>query len=430
MFNRRVGKEELAKHLLIVFFVVAGLGFLARPAAAGTITVAWDLMTEANVTGYRVYVGTSPADYSQTFDVPADKDFFIFRNAFMGVRYYFAVAAQFDNATYGPRSPEVTSVGTRTVSGSLPDGARVPDPTVASDCGADCFVVTDVARGLGEISSLAVAADGSVFAVESGRRVVRLRDGAVVTAFEAEPGTTLRDVALDRQFDTTGRVFVSLLRARDRSTGELEVLRLRYLAGALGEPSTIVTGVSVPLAAMAPLAVGDDGLVYVALPTLIARHPYSAAVLAFDQDGRVPAGQRSPIVARGLEEPADMAWDAQSRTLWLVGRDSRSNVQVLSVSRSADAGVPVSNVVSADESAAGVAVAAGAARRLLVAAGVDLIEAAPGTVDSVRISLEAYGSPVAVTAAGGARYVATRIEGVTDSYRVVKVEDGNARAAR
>jgi hypothetical protein len=426
MCNRRIWKGR-AKHLLTIVLVLAGLA-LARPVAAGTITVAWDLMTLSNVTGYRVYVGTRSQSYSQTFDVPADQAFFIFRSAFMGTRYYFAVAAQFDNATYGPRSAEVSSVGTRTVAGSLPDGARVSDSVLASDCAADCFVVTDVAGGLSEITSLAVASDGSVFAVEGGRRVVRLVGGAAVPAFEAEPGTVLRDIALDPQYDTTGRVFVSLLRATDRASGDIEVLRLRHVEGRLGEPATIVTGLSVPLGATVPFAVGDDGLVYLALPALTDRTPYSAAVLAFDQDGRVPADQRSPVVARGFDEPADMAWDAQSRSLWLVGRSGGAEGQLMSVSRTGDGGV-ASTVVAAGETATAVAVASGAARRLLVASGVDLIEAAPGTTDSTRIPLDGYGAPVAVASGAGARYVATRDEGGTGD-RVLKVEDGSARAAR
>jgi hypothetical protein len=427
MWKRHIGKEGPAKHLLIIVFVLAGLAGLARPAGAGTITVAWDLMTASNVTGYRVYVGTKPRIYSDTFDVSADTDFFIFRNAFMGVRYYFAVAAQFDNNTYGPRSLEVTSVGTRTVGGSLPNGVRVSEAGLVSECGADCFVVTDVAQGLGEISSIAVANDGRVFAVEDGRRVVVLRNGAVSTAYEASPGATLRDLALDSQFDVTGRVFVSQIRPFDRATGDLEVLRLRYLAGALGEASTIVAGPAVPLGAKAPLAVGDDATVYVALPALTARHPYSAAVLAFDQDGRSPAGLASPLVARGFDEPVDLAWDAQSRMVWLIGANAGEDVQLRSMS-AAGLSAAVSDGAGSGEIATGVAVAPGAARRLLVAAGVDLIEQVPGTADSVRISLEAYGTPVAVAAGAGARYVAARTEGA--ATRVVKVQDGGLFAVR
>jgi hypothetical protein len=39
------------------FLLTACFCVLARPASAGSITVAWDLMTDPAVTGYRVYVG-------------------------------------------------------------------------------------------------------------------------------------------------------------------------------------------------------------------------------------------------------------------------------------------------------------------------------------------------------------------------------------
>jgi hypothetical protein len=430
MGKRLVGKEGLSRHSLLVVFALIAFGLFARPAGAGTITIGWDLMPDTNVTGYRVYVGVKSGTYTETFDVSADSDFFIFRNAFMGVRYFFAVAAQFDGSRYGARSYEVSSVGTRTVAGSLPDGARLPDPALASGCGAECFVVTDVARGLGQITSLAVANDGSVFAVENGRRIVMLRDGRLVTAFQAESGTTLRDLALDPQFDTTGRVFVSVLRPRDRATGNLEVVRLRYLAGTLGEPAVIIGGLAVPTEASAPLTVGDDTLLYLALPSSLARDPYSAAVLAFDQDGGTPAGRSSPVIARGLEAPVDMAWDSQGRALWLVGRNAEASVQLLSVSSASEPAIGASNLVGDGETAVAVTVASGAARRLLVAAGPDLIEARPGSADVIRISLESYGIPVAVAARSGARYIATRDEGAVDAYRVVKVEDGSTSAAR
>jgi hypothetical protein len=149
-------------------------------------------------------------------------------------------------------------------------------------------------------------------------------------------------------------------------------------------------------------------------------------VLAFDQDGRVPGGQRTPWVARGLEQPIDMAWDAQTRAVWLAGRDAAAAGQLLQVSQAGGA-VAFSNLTTG-EPAEAVAVSSGA-RRLLVAAGVDLIEAAPGGADSLRIALDAYGSPGAVAAWAGARYVVVRDEDAGAS-RVVKVEDGSLRAAR
>jgi hypothetical protein len=220
---------------------------------------------------------------------------------------------------------------------------------------------------------------------------------------------------------------VSLVRPLDSMNGDIELLRLRFLAGALGEPATIVSGLTVPLSSSVPFAAGDDGLLYVTMP-LISRHPYSSALLAFDQDGRLPAGQSSPIVARGLDEPLDMAWDAQTRSLWLIGRNADSDIQVLALSRTGD--VVQLMAVDPGEAAPALAVMSGATRRLLVATGSDLLEVAPGTSDSVRISLEGYGTPVAVAASGAARYVATRTNAADGSYRVLKVEDGANGATR
>jgi hypothetical protein len=409
--------------LLTVCFCV-----LARPAAAGTITVAWDLMTDPEVTGYRVYVGTSPGNYSQTFDVSADEDFFIFKSAFMGVRYYFAVAAEFEDSRFGARSVEVTAVGTRTVSGGdSPGRVRAGDSARPSDCGVDCYVVDEIARDRGEISALAVAPDGTIYAVENRRRVTVFRSGIATTAFEAEPGTTLHDLALDPRFDATGRVFVSLARSHDSATSAVEVLRLRDVGGRLGEPATIFAGVSVPLSADTTLAAGSDGLVYLALPALLSRHPYSAAVLAFDQDGRAAAGLGSIVIARGFEHPVDTGWDPQTQSAWLLGSNAGAETQLLPVS-TRGLGTALSNVVGEGEEAGGLAVAPGTSRRLLLAAGVDLIEVTPGASDSLRVSLEGYGVPVAVTAASGVRYVATRSDDASGTFRIVRVEAGGGSA--
>jgi hypothetical protein len=414
------------KHFF-TFLLTALFLVLARPASAGTITVAWDLMTDPDVTGYRVFVGTSPGNYTQTFDVSAEEDFFIFRSAFMGVRYYFAVAAEFEDSRIGARSSEVTAVGTRTVSGGSPGRVRVGDSSGPSDCGVDCYVVDEIARDRGEISALAVAPDGTIFAVENRRRVTVFRDGAAATAFEADPGTIVHDLALDPRFDATGRVFVSLVRSHDGANGGVEVVRLRDVGGRLGEPATIFTGVSVPLTVGATLAAGGDGLVYLALPALLSRHPYSGAVLAFDQDGRAPAGARSIVIGRGFDAPVDMGWDPQTQSAWLIGRNAGAETQLLPVSTRGP-GTALSDVVAAGEEAAGLAVEAGVARRFLLAAGVDLIEVTPGTNDSLRVSLEGYGVPVALAAASGVRYVATRNDDASGTFRIVRVEAGGGTA--
>ena len=59
MSNRRFWRGAPCKRLFIAMCAALAFGLLARPAAAGTITVAWDLMEDLTVTGYRVYVGAN-----------------------------------------------------------------------------------------------------------------------------------------------------------------------------------------------------------------------------------------------------------------------------------------------------------------------------------------------------------------------------------
>ena len=103
--------------------VVLAVLILAAPAAvsAETLVLLWDHNPEANVTGYRVFVGTAPGRYTETFDVPGVQTSFVYSNAVPGRRYYFAVAAQVDDAVWGPRSTEVARMAaTVAVAGSQP----------------------------------------------------------------------------------------------------------------------------------------------------------------------------------------------------------------------------------------------------------------------------------------------------------------------
>jgi hypothetical protein len=143
----------------------------------------------------------------------------------------------------------------------------------------------------------------------------------------------------------------------------------------------------------------------------------------------LPAGQQTPVFSRGLDEPLDLAWDGQARAVWLVGRNGGSDVRLVLVSRSAESRA-ADNFVGPGESVSGVAVSSGVARRLLLGVGVDLVEGSPGTSDTVRISLDGQGTPVAVAVGGTGRYVALRPESAATGFRVVRVEDGSARAGR
>ncbi len=58
---------KLTRSLALVgVFLLAAVG---HPAVAGTVSLAWDPVLDADLQGYRVYYGTSPAAYTQSVDV-------------------------------------------------------------------------------------------------------------------------------------------------------------------------------------------------------------------------------------------------------------------------------------------------------------------------------------------------------------------------
>ncbi len=62
----RTGLGRILRALIVV-----GL-LLGLPAAesAGSVSLAWDIDAEADLAGYKIYVGPSPGTYTQTIDVP------------------------------------------------------------------------------------------------------------------------------------------------------------------------------------------------------------------------------------------------------------------------------------------------------------------------------------------------------------------------
>jgi len=91
--------------------LVAALGvFVARPALADTLNVAWDPNAES-VSGYAVYIGVQSGTYSQRFDVGGVTTF-SYANATAGQNYCFAVAA-YTGSGEGPKSGEVCGYSNR-----------------------------------------------------------------------------------------------------------------------------------------------------------------------------------------------------------------------------------------------------------------------------------------------------------------------------
>ena len=81
-----------APRLLVYGFVILFLLALAFPLFANTVTVSWTANTESDLSGYKIYYGTSSGSYDDALDV-GNKTSFSINNLVVGTTYFFAVTA-------------------------------------------------------------------------------------------------------------------------------------------------------------------------------------------------------------------------------------------------------------------------------------------------------------------------------------------------
>ncbi len=81
-------KKESAACLLII----TSLFFSTTLAFAETATVSWDANTESDLSGYKIYYGTSSGSYDDVVDV-GNKTSFSINNLVVGTTYFFVVTA-------------------------------------------------------------------------------------------------------------------------------------------------------------------------------------------------------------------------------------------------------------------------------------------------------------------------------------------------
>lgn len=441
MWNRRVVKESLPNGLLTAASLVAGV-LLASSASADSITLAWDSTPEPDVTGYRVFVGLAPGAYTETFDVAGSLNTFTYTGATNGVRYYFAVAAQAGDLT-GVASAEI-STDKASVLGLPTDASRVSPAAAVSSlsldpqatCREDC--VSLVGTSAAEITSLTALSNGALLYVEGGERVVMQSGDRRELVLQAGTNEQFIEAAVDPQFFSNGLAYVSVLRPRDSETGELDVVRHRYVAGTLGEPATVVTGIAVPEGRRAPIAVGDDGVLYVAAPaTGSRRDAFASRVLVFNRDGATPRGSVSPVAAAGFDLPSKLAWDAQRKRAWLTSQDSADPAGVKVIRRTAvDAslvGGDTRDAATAESVVGPHAIQAIAVppnhEGLVVATESELVAFGLDGSTPRHVNLEAYGIPTAAAVGrGGERYVAVRrLPANGGGFVLLKIADALSR---
>jgi len=316
---------------------------LAAPSvvAARSITVAWDPNPEPGVSGYVVYVGSEPGVYTGRYDVGKATSF-VYAEAVDNQNYYFSVAAYSADLLPGPRSQEVSTIGTSfmtpmsltsaepvSTAASLAPAAKLSDTFAPAQICAEtatreCYTVRTLLQTSRPITGLAAASDDRLFFIDSGQQIIVVDVGRLA-AFSslaiADTRVRLSGIALDSAFTTTHFVYVGEVEVARDGSHELSVVRYRELQGVLGERAVIVTALPLPTGAEGIFTTDSAGRIYVAIPSAggnrSARNAYNGFILRFNPDGTVPSqnSNASPILARGFDQPSAFVWNGEGQLL-------------------------------------------------------------------------------------------------------------------
>jgi Fibronectin type III domain len=114
-------KRWFATHTLLLTALL-----VAAPAAAGTLTLAWDANPETNIVGYRIAYGTTPGSHPTVVDVGTSLTWQI-RGLQDGQKYYLVVMAYNSNGLVSDPSDEVAANVTGLT--ALVGNGTMPAPT-------------------------------------------------------------------------------------------------------------------------------------------------------------------------------------------------------------------------------------------------------------------------------------------------------------
>jgi len=331
---------------LLLLTLAHGVSADAQPQP---ITLSWDASPEASVTGYIVFVGSASGMYDEQYDVGPHTTF-VYGSAALGRPYFFAVAA-YTGSEIGQRSEEVLFLGGAPAPND--NAAAADQPPIAErrvknsrllcpgTSNSGCYAIEPIADLHADVSALTPLPDGRVLFVQDGR-YVRIVDGSVVVAESAlaieTASTRVTGLAVDPFFAQNRFVYVAEVDTRYDRSRALNIVRYRELANILAEPAPIVTGLPLPAAGDAALAMDGSRRLYIAVPpaapgTFGSTSPYEGTVLQFEPDGTVARERRagSPVLVRSNLQPGSLVWSGALNELWLAGSTAAGETSLMRV---------------------------------------------------------------------------------------------------
>jgi hypothetical protein len=300
------------------------------------------------VIGYVVYVGTEAATPRESYQVSGTS--FVYPNVAGDRPYFFSVAAYSAGSQVGSRSEEVLFLrgGDTPLSAlSVPQAPPVstnrddanrgmdhptPRPVKEACVGVDateCYVTAGTIGDFGRVDSLRALGDGRLMLIENGARilVVDAEDGRSQPSIAlSERDVRLVSLAIDPEFLVTRLVYVAEAESSPDGGLQMSVARYREVNGILGERAVVLSGLPLSHNGHARIALDRSEHLFVALPQTDRDRDsaYAGMLLRLRSDGSLPADNRavSPIFARGVSDPAVLAWEPWRNSLWLA--DARS----------------------------------------------------------------------------------------------------------
>jgi hypothetical protein len=158
-------------------------------------------------------------------------------------------------------------------------------------------------------------------------------------------------IGLDADYAQSQRVFVASVETTTRGERTLTVARYREVGGQLGERAVLVSALPIPASAEPLVRFDSANQIYVAVPREEggrASGPYDGELLRLSSEGTIPwaSGQRSPVLADGVDHPDSLLPRVASGSIWLAGSNA-SNGSALRVIPLHDLAAPALIVSSA-----------------------------------------------------------------------------------